>query len=116
MKYASLEQRLLARSVVIPDGEPHAGCWMWLGRIEPNGYAKVGIYEGGGRENERVRNYWVHRVAFETFHCAKIEDGYDVDHRCQFRRCIHPNHLRQRIAARNRSDGAKKGNAARRRA
>ncbi len=111
-----MEHKLLSRSVVIPEGETHAGCWLWMGRVEPNGYAKIGMYEGGGRELERVRNYWVHRVAYETFHCTTIKPGHDVDHRCHFRKCIHPNHLRERAAAKNRSDGAKRGNKERRKA
>ncbi len=112
MTYRDMEHRLLHRSVVIPDGEPHAGCWMWLGRVEENGYAKAGVYEGGGREKERVRNYWVHRVAHETFH-GPIPEGHDVDHRCEFRLCIHPNHIRALPLKENRSRGAFKGNAKR---
>lgn len=113
MRYRDLEHRLLARSVVIPEGEPHAGCWMWMGRVEPNGYAKIGIYEGGGRANERVRNYWAHRLAYQVFHCAEIPDGFDVDHECEFRLCINPQHIVARLAKLNRSRGAFKGNAQR---
>lgn len=104
MTYRDLEHRLLARSVVLPNG-----CWMWMGRVEPNGYAKIGVYEGGGRKNERVRNYWVHRVAYETFH-GPIPAGHDVDHKCHFRLCIHPNHIHAKVAAKNRSEGARRGN------
>src|SRR5690242_17354014 len=101
MRFRDMEHRLLARSVVIPEGEPHAGCWMWMGRVEPNGYAKIGVYEGGGREKERVRNYWVHRVAYSTFNCAEIAEGDDIDHLCRFRLCIRPDHLRARLAKKN---------------
>ena len=93
MKYRDMEHRLLARSVVIPDGEPHAGCWMWMGRVEPNGYAKVGVYEGGGRADERVRNYWVHRLAFMVFTGQAIEEEHHIDHRCRFPLCINPGHM-----------------------
>lgn len=113
-RYRDIEDRLLARSVVIPHGHKHAYCWMWMGRVEKNGYAKIGVYEGGGRENERVRNYWVHRVAYETFHCAAIPDGFDVDHICRFPLCINPKHLRAIPAKKNRSMGARNGNAKRR--
>jgi hypothetical protein len=113
MRYRDLEHRLLARSVVIPEGEPHAGCWMWLGRVEENGYAKIGVYEGGGRERERVRNYWVHRVAYQQFHCAEIPQGHDIDHRCKFTLCINPMHLRAVPAKKNRAAGARTSNAKR---
>ncbi len=114
MKFRDMEHRLLARSVVIPEGEPFAGCWMWMGRVEPNGYAKIGVYEGGGRAGEVVRNYWVHRVAYQTFHCVSIPDDHDVDHSCFFRLCINPAHIGARLAAVNRSEGAQRGNAKRR--
>lgn len=113
-RYRDIEDRLLARSVVMPRDHEHADCWMWMGRVEKNGYAKIGVYEGGGRENERVRNYWVHRVAYETFHCAAIPDGFDVDHICRFPLCINPKHLRAIPAKKNRSMGARNGNAKRR--
>ena len=89
--YRNLEERLLARSAEVP-GKLDTPCWLWLGRVEPNGYAKIGVYEGGGRANERVRNYWVHRVAYETF-CGPIPAGMDVDHRCYLPLCINPGHL-----------------------
>ncbi len=113
MNYRDMEHRLAHRSVVIPDGEQHAGCWMWMGRVEENGYAKVGVYEGGGRAKERVRNYWVHRAAYETFHCAPIPDEHDVDHSCRFTLCINPNHIDAVPAKDNRSRGALNGAAKR---
>jgi hypothetical protein len=106
VRYRDLEHRLLARSVVIPDGEPHAGCWMWLGRVEENGYAKVGVYEGGGRKRERVRNYWVHRVAYQQFYCAEILEGYDIDYCCKFMLCINLMHLCVVPVKKNRAVGA----------
>jgi hypothetical protein len=109
MRFRDLEHRLLARSVLIPEGEPHAGCWMWMGRVEKNGYAKLGFWPGGGR-GASVVNVWVHRVALEVYLGRPIKDNHDADHICQFRLCIHPNHLRERLAAKNRSAGAKKGN------
>src|SRR5690349_11575415 len=82
-----MEHRLLARSVVIPEGEPHAGCWMWMGHVEENGYAKITLWEGSRRLNR-----WVHRVAYETFMGEKIPPEHHIDHRCRFQLCINPNH------------------------
>lgn len=100
--YRNMEDRLLARSVAVDLGF-ESPCWWWLGRVEPNGYAKVGVYLGGGRENEKVRNYWVHRVAYETFNCETVPDKYDVDHRCRQPQCINPEHLRAVPRAQNRN-------------
>lgn len=100
--YRDMEDRLTSRSVQIDMGF-ESPCWLWLGRVEPNGYAKVGVYLGGGRTKEVVRNYWVHRVAYEVFTCSPIPDGHDVDHRCKQTCCINPAHLRAIPAAKNRS-------------
>ena len=100
--YRDMEERLLARSAQVDLGF-ESPCWLWLGRDEPNGYAKIGVYLCGGRANEKVRNYWVHRVAYETFTCDRIPDKYDVDHRCRQRLCINPQHLRAVPRAQNRN-------------
>ena len=83
MRYRDMADRLLCRSALI-DG----GCWLWLGRVEPNGYAKVGTYVKG-----KVKNYWVHRVAFEVLGGATIPKGYHIDHVCKQPLCINPDHL-----------------------
>lgn len=111
MKYLCTAQRLITRSVQLANG-----CWMWMGRVESNGYARIGFYAGGGRAapGRGCVNKEVHRVAFEVFKCEEIPEGHDVDHTCYFRLCINPAHLRAIPSKRNRSDGAKKGNRMRR--
>lgn len=115
MRYRDTEHRLLARSVVIPEGEPHAGCWMWMGRVEENGYARIGFYAGGGRAapGRGAKNKEVHRVAYEVLTGNAIPDEHDADHICEFRLCIHPNHIRPVPFRENRSRGAVKGNFSR---
>ncbi len=97
-RYRNVEERLLVRSAVLADG-----CWLWLGKPEKNGYCKVGIYEGGGRANEKVRQHWVHRLAYQTF-TGPIPVGHDVDHKCRQPLCINPNHLQAVPASKNRSN------------
>jgi hypothetical protein len=106
MTYLNLEHRLLSRSVM----DPATGCWLWMGRVEPNGYAKVGFWRAGGGKGAPVINKWLHRVAFEVFKCAEIPEGHDIDHRCREPTCINPEHLRAITAKANRSAGAKNGN------
>jgi len=107
-----MEHRLVSRSVVIPEGELYAGCWLWLGPVEDNGYAKITV-----RSQSRPRRptpKWVHRVAYETFHCTTIPEGHDVDHSCRLPLCIRPNHISAIPAKENRSRGALNGAAKRR--
>ncbi len=87
MKYRNLEERLLARTVVIPEGELHAGCWMWMGHVEENGYAKISLYTNG-----KNKSVWVHRAAYECFSGEKIPPEHHVDHTCRFQLCINPAH------------------------
>ncbi len=108
MTYLNLEHRLLSRSVM----DPATGCWLWMGRVERNGYARIGFYTGGGRAapGRGAKNKEVHRVAYEVFKCESIPDGHDIDHLCREPTCINPEHLRAISANANRSAGAKNGN------
>lgn len=90
MKYRDMEHRLLARSVVIPEGEQHAGCWMWMGRVEPNGYGKITVRTKPAPATPKA--LWVHRLAYEVFTGERIPEKHHIDHRCRFRLCINPNH------------------------
>ncbi len=83
--YPSLTERLVSRAVVLPNG-----CWMWLGPVEKNGYAKISRMTARG-----PRSFWVHREAYEEFLAEKIKPGYHVDHLCHFTLCINPDHLEQ---------------------
>lgn len=75
-----MQKRLLAR-VHIAAG----GCWLWLGPVNDEGYARV-----------RVPGYptkWaIHRVAYEAF-VAPIPDGLTIDHLCRTPSCCNPEHL-----------------------
>ena len=65
---------VLARSI------PNAnGCWIWDGALNANGY---GIATGG----------LAHRIAYEAY-VGPIPDGMNVNHRCDVRRCVNPDHL-----------------------
>lgn len=100
-QYRDMEDRLLARSVVMDLGYA-TPCWYWLGRVEPNGYAKVGLWDS---KTQQARNYWVHRLAYETFKGCEIPEDFHVDHRCKQVLCINPAHLEcvpQRVNAHER--------------
>jgi hypothetical protein len=58
------------------------GCWPWQGRIEPSGY-------GGFRHDET--NY-AHRASYLLF-VGPIPEGTEIDHLCERRECVNPDHL-----------------------
>ena len=59
------------------------GCWVWLGCVQANGYARMTI---GGRTQ------YAHRVSYEAF-VGPIPEGLFLDHLCRNTRCVNPAHL-----------------------
>lgn len=86
MKYANMQERLLAMSVAVDLGQ-ETKCWLWCGAINKDGYARLNI-----RCHGRVKCLLAHRVAREVF-VEPIPAKHDADHLdgCP-RHCINPNH------------------------
>lgn len=61
---------------------PFCGCWIWLGRLNNQGY--------GLAWDAKTRT--AHRAAFEHYR-GQIPDGLDLDHLCRTRSCVNPWHL-----------------------
>lgn len=80
MNLAELRRRIEDRVAMIP----FAGCWLWLGYTEKNGYARMSF---GG-----LRGKWVHRLSFLAFN-GPIPQGLDVLHACDVPCCVNPRHL-----------------------
>ena len=78
----SAEERFWAK-VNLKDGF----CWTWTGYIKPNGYAS--FYPGGGRGVPKV---YAHRFAYELAF-GEIPPGMEIDHLCNVRHCVNPDHL-----------------------
>lgn len=55
------------------------GCLIWTGRIDPNGYARL-----GGK--------WAHRAVY-LYEGGHIPEGHELDHTCQTPPCVNPRHL-----------------------
>jgi hypothetical protein len=74
----TLKERLLTRTAV--DGN---GCWLWQGCLNSRGYGVISV--GGERK-------LAHRVSYEL-HVGPIPDGLTIDHLCQTKACVNPEHL-----------------------
>lgn len=67
------------------DKGPHPkGCWLWTGAIQRDGYAHCTI-------NRKTISS--HRIAYEQL-VGPIQEGMDLLHSCDVRRCVNPAHLR----------------------
>jgi hypothetical protein len=58
-------------------------CWLWTASVSPKGY---GYFKWNGKVGR------VHRFAYLTFK-GQIPDGLEVDHLCEVRHCVNPDHL-----------------------
>jgi hypothetical protein len=100
--YESLMERLLANSTAC-DGGYVTECWAWLGNRDGKGYGRLSL-----RRNGRYRKLRVHRVSYEAF-VGPIPPGLDVDHQCENRWCIAPDHLQPCEVKRNRGEFVRYG-------
>lgn len=62
------------------------GCWEWIGAVNHAGYPS--FWHGGNRRSVRG-----HRFLFERVH-GPVPPGLELDHLCNNRRCVRPDHLR----------------------
>jgi hypothetical protein len=67
--------------------EPNTGCWLWTGRIDRKGYARL---ERGSWPNKKAHR--VTRFLWSHFY-GPIPDGLVLDHLCRTLCCINPDHL-----------------------
>lgn len=65
--------------------EPETGCWLWISRLNKNGYGR--FYTESGKI-ERA-----HRVSYQL-HVGPIPEGLQVRHSyCGNKLCVNPSHL-----------------------
>jgi hypothetical protein len=78
--------------------EPDAnGCWLWKARsVDSEGYA---IFRGYARPGHSPISF-AHRWAYIARH-GSIPEGMEIDHLCNVRHCINPDHLEPVTGAEN---------------
>lgn len=83
--------------------EPTSGCWLWLGRIDTQGYGQMSVSN---------RQTLVHRISWELKN-GPVPAGLLVCHKCDVRTCVNPDHLFVGTVKDNALDMIKKGRARR---
>lgn len=88
----------LTRNISIDPG----GCWNCTLKPRPNGYVRVTF--------ER-KSWYAHRLMFFSLY-GPIQEGHDICHSCDNRRCINPHHLFSGTRKDNMQDAVRKGRQA----
>ena len=92
-KYRNLEERLIANSVVTDTGYD-TPCWLYLGNLNANGYARLSIRVKAKKGKKKVhKKVLAHRTALEVLGGIKLTRWQQANHKCCFRACINPDHL-----------------------
>lgn len=79
------------------------GCWVWLGAKDKYGYGTRRI---GGRGSNK--NWFAHRLSYRQF-VGGLEPHLQINHKCNNKYCINPDHLYQGTQADNMRDVMKDG-------
>lgn len=74
-------------------------CWLWRLSLQRNGYAQTRAWG---------KMMPAHRAAYLAFR-GDIDDGKEVCHSCDVRRCVNPDHLYLATHAENMTDMRLKG-------
>lgn len=89
-----LKNKLLDNSLLLDNG-----CWEWQGCCGSHGY---------GQMTFMLKGMVTHRASYEVF-CGPIPKGKMILHKCDYRRCINPEHLFIGTAQDNTNDMIAKG-------
>ena len=80
-------------------------CWIWLGvRDKSDGYGKYTVFDPTRKWN--TRNVPAHRWAWVLLR-GPIPEGLELDHLCQIRLCVNPDHMEPVTHAENKKRARK---------
>lgn len=82
--------------------EPNTGCWIWLLSLGSHGYGQAGM--------PGLRVTTAHRVSYTAFK-GEIPAGMLVQHSCDNKWCVNPDHLSLGTDKTNSDDKHRKGRA-----
>lgn len=88
VKAVDLEQHLIQNSALAFAGAK-TPCRLWLGEYNRNGYGRIWV--NGKREMAHIVSYKLHNKKFVVGRKHK----WVIDHLCENRGCINPDHLQQ---------------------
>jgi hypothetical protein len=70
-------------------------CWLWTGAKDSSGYGQM---RGEGGIHAKVEQ--AHRIAWQIFR-GPIPAGLEIDHLCEVKACVNPDHLEPLTQAQN---------------
>lgn len=87
---AGMSERAVWRAMTKVVADPANGCWMWTGRVEPEGYPII-----EETRDHRTTTRLVARLIYEAL-CGPIPTGFNLfrdPQRCPHRACVNPFHV-----------------------
>jgi hypothetical protein len=93
-KYRRLSpvDRLLKHRII----NEKTGCWIWNGRIDNDGYGRIGITTNG-----KIKTTSVHRYSFSIYNNIELTSFDTICHQCHNRKCFNPAHLKKSTTLNN---------------
>lgn len=61
-------------------------CWVWQRSVTAKGYGRFCVGSG--------KTVLAHRVSYEHY-VGPLRDGFVIDHKCNNKGCVNPEHLKQ---------------------